>query len=366
MATTRPVLPQSFRTAGSGHSGGTGAPRPIIAKTDGQCLILKGVRFQDGKRYDIRIWRWDEDGNEIALNEHTKFSGPALAQIQALASNIFSYFKDPTKFKVIYRDDPETCESHMGSTIQDLIASGHTAIVDGARRIHQLLLPEARMDWSSDPRAKLVIQPQRITAEEIAAMNKANEEAKEAEEGVPQAKKPTDTSTGKADAAAETDPAEDTSAPSALPQPLSPQVERERLDKAATEFVNPPPFLKGVTYSDMVDYAAQPVKKDNDHLYHAYEAYKAVVANPALNDEKAQQMKAWLKWLYLNAYQLRKEQEEFRAYFDAVGSEVDYDEYCKLTAADSVISNVKVERMDIEPLKAELIQTPIPININIH
>lgn len=352
---TKPTLPASYQGVAPQLPSDSGIARPIIAKTDGKSLILKGVLFQNGKRYDIRIWRWDAEGNEINLDQNTQFSGPALAQIQNLAKEVFGHFRDPALSKIYYRDNPEMCHVETASKVQE-VTSSHSGIVSGVRRIQELLIPHARMDWSSDPQSRLVIQPELLTDQEIAAMEKEEEEQEEgAPPKAPQAN-PAPTPTPLAPSAPPQNPPPTAPAPASQPKQLKTKREPDlrALNQASQSYQSQNSFLKDVTYEALRNYASQVSKSPADKLYKPYQAFLQVAKKPDSNDAEAEEMKRWLEHHYWHEFQARLSDKDFQNYFLNNGGK-DFVSFCKRTAADAVVSYIPTQNIDLESIISYLV-----------
>ena len=108
---------------------------PILAEIDGTQLILKRVLFGDGNLYDIRIWKWDREGNTIPPDE--KFSEATLREIQTIAKDIFNNNPLPIR----YTEEPEECVAIRPDQSSQAVSE---EICERAQRIHELLTPSIR------------------------------------------------------------------------------------------------------------------------------------------------------------------------------------------------------------------------------
>jgi len=321
----------------------------LSVKTDGECLILKGVALGNGTRWDIRIWGWDEKEQLIPIDPKVPFSAATLNQIEQIVANIFSHYEDPSQVEILYRRKPqEMCLEDKGKT--NLLKEaqkgneGYTEIVEGIRRIYEFYNPShPTIEWGNG--IPLVIYPELEKAPESSLAAGTSSSV-----GTPSSSVDRATST---DAAGKTLPSEE-------------QVVKT-LDEASAEFGknNPESFLHGMTYKQLYEYALQGTKKPEDELYPKYEIFTKLAKNPeitAVADEKERQkmeeMKRWLHFLYKNAYKLYQQYENY--FDDHVCTNLDHPwkgtfvEWCRYYAVNKVVGFIYVKDLRIDPLSNAL------------
>jgi hypothetical protein len=381
---------------------------PLI-ETDGMSLIIRNVKLDDGKHYDIRIWRYDDQGREIMIDGSTSFLKTTIVRAQELAKTIFSKknFEKLTDAKVWFSDinpGQPSCliESLKNRKYTELIPDHEDReIVGQAAELHQLFFHQIVTGWSSNPNEDLTIRPKVIPEEEI--LPQMDEVDQKPSLDKRRRKKDKDYSPlpdrlldllpktlNKGESKATSflqDPKEVTpqKLPSAPPEEIdskrndslpheirspeslpTPEKHLETLDEALVEAAKDdaeisPTFLQGITYPDLAAYSSN-IHFGDPKFERAYKAFCKVRENPNListADSDYVDMKNWLKQMYFAAYeQYVKLEDAFIR--DESSRYMSIQEWAKHYAAKAIAGYIRDDKHRVEDLEKMLESTPIP------
>lgn len=353
------------------HFPGAGSSTTYPIETDGESLIIKNVLFDNGKRYDVWIKRFDANRRPIFLNEQTKMLKHTIEEVALLAKEMFSkpYFDEPpvNATAILYGNiGPEEACYQNDLSLPDgdehkFCSLSDEPIAGLAREIHNALF-KIKSGVSLDPNESLLISPTRAKKQESPPVPSSEKPAEKP--STPEKKEELSPSiqkqlpTALKEAKPQPTPAVKTSPPTSPTAKQHVEELNQTLQKAPS-----PEFFKGLTHRSLSDYSLTRDKQQDEKLEPAYQTFLQVLEKPSeKGDEKAEQMKKWLRDLYLSAYQqhtkLKEVFEKDREGFS------DFHNWCTYYAAKAIAGFVLTPK-PIEALVAELQKTEIPPDLSV-
>ncbi len=348
--------------------------RPLVVKTDGESLIFKNVVFPNGKRYDIRIWRKDEEGDLIPIDEKQDlFSFLALSRIHELAKQVFfspadrgHEGEDRTGLRFTYSPPPsEECKYFFGED-EEGKPLNRPDIVDPIRGIYQELYPPfGRMEIAVGDKDQSLV---RLGREKPRPVKQKDVEMPKPTSAPPSPRRSEET----ASQAPSTESASPLPSPRGAPEEVAPPVFSTTLDKTLDTKINTKlfqvldaeakkfsaahagSFLANVTYSDLYRHSVKP--SINPLLPSVHEAFREVVqgSRSGVSEENFRLMDQWIRTLYLAAYRHFEAELAPRS----GESEKQRQNRCKHVAANIVVGFVKISGVNVVPYVKSLEQRP--------
>lgn len=277
------------------------APCPV--ETDENLIVIRRVRADNGKYYDVFIWKCDAQGNPIPVQAgHPLFLVDTLNKITGLVRGIISKADSVEDYTFFYQD---------GQCIQQEDETGHRNTLDDpsdqespAYYLEQIHKEYTLMEPMTGRVPSEMIVYARKADQEIHPYSKKRKSSdpivlseKKKEIKVKPSKKQKQTPSSKF-----------------LPQSIQSPEQEEKVIRNLTTLAN----LQGsvfedtrVLYSQLRDYAL--TKKGDKNVERAYKAFEELLKNPATQNQDAIQMKKWLEKLY---------KEISKAYLGITGNEL--------------------------------------------
>lgn len=323
-----PELPSDFI-----HEHFPGAGRGVNSvESNGSDLILRNIKI-NRIYYDLRIQRWDANGELITINENTDFMVASIKEIEKSAIKLFSELDDPTKYRYWFHDvgeqkfrQEEIHNPDLKERMTEL--EKDTKLFNSIKEIHdeyfnvtrvtfdipgKLIYPTivpreepskkkavSKMDEDEDTDEDEVSKMD--TDENVASVSKPKNQGQDQglqAELLPKSLRVVDGSTDaklKDDASALSKKAEEHM------QQLKHMIDQDALSVSAQTRTD---FLKDVTYSQLVDYSMRKDPKITDsRLEPAYQSFLKVLQDPTKDDEDEKIMKKWLKDVCIVFYKI--------------------------------------------------------------
>lgn len=207
--------------------------------TDGECLILRRVLI-NGRPHDLRVWKYDEEGNSSAFGEVLK---ETILKTATLSQEIFSKHVAVGQ-RITYADKPEE-----GCFFDDRNIDLNSPAALLMKEIHRGFFREEKTIWSKNgenPFVSLTHLPKE--APPVISQPSSIEEIEEPVSPPPSPRVP---------------PA---------PPPVAPAAAAPEED-----------FLEGIDYDQLVSYSKKPT--EDPKLEKVYKAYQKLLENPSQREE---------------------------------------------------------------------------------
>lgn len=361
------------------HFPGSGNGQYPVIETDGECLIFRRAVKINGKNYDVKIWRFAPgiDGRKelIHLYKDSGFLRETMVEVQRLANELFKdNFHPPTDARIWYDDTNPTAPLCQKETISlpesdegkyTVIGSEHDEkIIPTMQAIHHLFFHNITTVLTTEADSHLF--PKVVPKDQIPPVDKAESAAP-----VKKKAKKKKTSDIPENIKIHLPPPFVAAAPSANPSDTTSTgtqsvteegaehvaTLQEELDATSAKYTGAN-FLTGITHTQLAEYAR--LKPDNNpKLKKAYEVYREVLVNPAVQGADQDAMREWLRQHYITAY--KRFHNHLKPVFDADTNKQgkDFDQWCKYYAARAVAGFLLVDGQPIKQLEEWLMARAI-------
>jgi hypothetical protein len=143
------ILPTGFRTLPQR------TPQTQLSREDGEALIIENAVEIDGRKYDLRIVRRDDQGNVIPVYEHSRFLADSIEKIKGYAQAVFETMVEPADSTVYYQKMPHEFCTVTAHDFEDERGD----LIPNLREIDRLLNPVVMGGWREDPNGILTLSP---------------------------------------------------------------------------------------------------------------------------------------------------------------------------------------------------------------
>jgi hypothetical protein len=143
------ILPTGFRTLPQR------TPQTQLSREDGEALIIENAVEIDGRKYDLRIVRRDDQGNVIPVYEHSRFLADSIEKIKGYAQAVFETMVEPADSTVTYQKMPHEFCTVTANDFEDERGD----LIPNLREIDRLLNPVVMGGWREDPNGILTLSP---------------------------------------------------------------------------------------------------------------------------------------------------------------------------------------------------------------